>query len=93
MKAAKRLKSVQEYYFSRKLREVRERVAAGQDIINLGIGSPDFSATQQRDPGTYRKFGAAFGTQIPELSRNARVAPSNCGLLPKLFWCNAKSGT
>lgn len=43
MRAAKRLNSVQEYYFSRKLREVRERVVAGQDIINLGIGSPDLS--------------------------------------------------
>ncbi len=38
---AKRLDTVQEYYFSKKLREVRELAAAGKPIINMGIGSPD----------------------------------------------------
>ncbi len=43
---AKRTESVQEYYFSRKLKEMErmnsEREASGQDrIINLGIGAPD----------------------------------------------------
>ncbi|MDB4010939.1 aminotransferase class I/II-fold pyridoxal phosphate-dependent enzyme [Polaribacter sp.] len=38
---AKRLDTVQEYYFSKKLREVRELLAAGKPIINMGIGSPD----------------------------------------------------
>jgi aspartate/methionine/tyrosine aminotransferase len=41
MRAANRLNSVQEYYFSHKLREVYQRIASGQDIINMGIGSPD----------------------------------------------------
>jgi len=36
-----RLKQVQEYYFSRKLREVRQLKAEGKPIINIGIGSPD----------------------------------------------------
>jgi aspartate/methionine/tyrosine aminotransferase len=39
--AAKRLDTVQEYYFSKKLREVRGLAAAGKPIINMGIGSPD----------------------------------------------------
>ena len=38
---AKRIHTVEEYYFSRKLREVRGLIAAGKPIINLGIGSPD----------------------------------------------------
>lgn len=38
---AKRLESVQEYYFSRKLKEVAEMNAQGLDVISLGIGSPD----------------------------------------------------
>jgi aspartate/methionine/tyrosine aminotransferase len=38
---AKRLNTVQEYYFSKKLREVRGLVVAGKPIINMGIGSPD----------------------------------------------------
>ena len=41
MKAAKRLDTVQEYYFSKKLIEVRGLMAAGKPIINMGIGSPD----------------------------------------------------
>ncbi|MDC1542534.1 aminotransferase class I/II-fold pyridoxal phosphate-dependent enzyme [Flavobacteriaceae bacterium] len=38
---ANRLASVQEYYFSRKLREVAQMVQEGHPVINLGIGSPD----------------------------------------------------
>ena len=41
IKAAKRLETVKEYYFSIKLREVRELIASGKPIINMGIGSPD----------------------------------------------------
>ncbi len=41
IKVAKRLETVQEYYFSKKLREVRELVLKGKPIINMGIGSPD----------------------------------------------------
>lgn len=39
MRTAERLKTVQEYYFSKKLREVRAMVAQGKPIINIGIGS------------------------------------------------------
>lgn len=38
---ADRVSNVQEYYFSRKLKEVAEMNAAGKHVINLGIGSPD----------------------------------------------------
>lgn len=38
---AKRLDSVQEYYFSRKLREVHQLISEGKPVINMGIGSPD----------------------------------------------------
>lgn len=38
---AERLIHVQEYYFSRKLQEIRDLNNRGYDIINLGIGSPD----------------------------------------------------
>ncbi len=41
MKEAKRLKNLSEYYFSKKLEEVRALDAQGKNIINLGIGSPD----------------------------------------------------
>jgi len=38
---AKRLQHTEEYYFSRKLREIDEMNKAGANVINLGIGSPD----------------------------------------------------
>ena len=38
---ADRLNLVQEYYFSRKLKEVARLNAEGKDIISLAIGSPD----------------------------------------------------
>jgi aspartate/methionine/tyrosine aminotransferase len=41
IESAKRLETVQEYYFSKKLREVRGLIEAGKPIINMGIGSPD----------------------------------------------------
>lgn len=41
MHTSKRLKGIGEYYFSQKLREIETLNQAGQDIINLGIGSPD----------------------------------------------------
>lgn len=40
---ARRLDHVQEYYFSRKLREVRALQSAGKPVINMGIGSPDLA--------------------------------------------------
>ena len=41
IKPASRLDAIQEYYFSRKLKEVARLNAEGQDIISLAIGSPD----------------------------------------------------
>ncbi|NRD23274.1 aminotransferase class I/II-fold pyridoxal phosphate-dependent enzyme [Winogradskyella litoriviva] len=41
IEVAKRLQNVEEYYFSKKLREVALLKAQGKPIINLGIGSPD----------------------------------------------------
>jgi len=41
IEVANRLKNVEEYYFSKKLREVALLKAQGKPIINLGIGSPD----------------------------------------------------
>ncbi len=44
---ADRLQSVQEYYFSKKLREVRQLASEGRPIINMGIGSPDLQPPTQ----------------------------------------------
>lgn len=43
---AKRLDIIEEYYFSSKLREVRQLASEGKPIINMGIGSPDLQPSQ-----------------------------------------------
>ncbi len=60
---ADRLQTIEEYYFSRKLKEVRGLMAAGRPIINMGIGSPDLSPSEEvlhtlkeaiTDPGAHQ---------------------------------------
>lgn len=46
IQTAKRLETVEEYYFSSKLREVRQLLSEGKPIINMGIGSPDLSPSR-----------------------------------------------
>ena len=43
---ADRLNTVEEYYFSTKLKEVNSLIKKGKPIINLGIGSPDLTPPQ-----------------------------------------------
>lgn len=46
IKPAQRLDEVQEYYFSRKLKEVARLNAEGNDIVSLAIGSPDMPPSE-----------------------------------------------
>ncbi|MEM9885330.1 MAG: aminotransferase class I/II-fold pyridoxal phosphate-dependent enzyme [Bacteroidota bacterium] len=47
LNTANRLGKVQEYYFSSKLREIRNMNAAGKKVLNLGIGSPDLPPAEE----------------------------------------------
>lgn len=75
MKPAERVNSIQEYYFSRKLKEIARLNAEGQDIISLAIGSPDMPPSKQtidklcevaRDPNAH---GYQPTSGLPELHR------------------------
>ena len=44
---ATRLESVQEYYFSRKLKEIAHMNAEGKNVISLGVGSPDMPPSEE----------------------------------------------
>ncbi len=46
VKPADRTQLVQEYYFSEKLRQIDLMRQSGKDVINLGIGSPDQSPSE-----------------------------------------------
>lgn len=70
---AKRVNEIQEYYFSRKLKEVAGMNARGENIISLAIGSPDMPPSQQtidklcetaRDPNAH---GYQPTAGLPEL--------------------------
>lgn len=70
---ANRLNNTREYYFATKLREIARRRAAGEPIINLGIGSPDMAPAgavidelkaQAEDPHVH---GYQSYSGIPEL--------------------------
>lgn len=73
IQAAKRLSTVSEYYFSRKLKQVAEMNAQGKDIINLGVGSPDMPPSQEtidelcKETKSTSVHGYQPYTGIPEL--------------------------
>src|SRR6187431_3388036 len=85
---AKRLDIVEEYYFSSKLREVRQLASEGKPIINMGIGSPDLkpskavidavvSAMQDENAHQYQSYQG-----LPELRKGmADFNKNNIGLL------------
>lgn len=64
--SADRLHKVSEYYFSKKLQEIRDLSAKGMNILNLGIGSPDLPPSRNT---------------IEALSKSARN-PANHGYQP-----------
>ncbi len=44
---AKRISGLEEYYFSTKLKQIREMNQTGTPVINLGIGSPDLAPGEE----------------------------------------------
>ncbi len=70
---SRRLDEVTEYYFSKKLQEIRDLEAQGRSILNLGIGNPDLPPSDStveklvqsaRDPNHH---GYQSYRSIPEL--------------------------
>ncbi len=63
VETATRLEGLEEYYFSKKLEQIRQLVSEGHDVINLGIGSPDLPPAPEviaqltqaaQDPGNHQ---------------------------------------
>lgn len=73
--AADRLSTVEEYYFSSKLQQIRRMVAGGTPVINLGIGDPDLppsAATIERLASSARepkKHGYQPYKGLPDLRK------------------------
>jgi len=47
LQVSNRIKEVKEYYFSTKLRQIRQMQDNGKQIINLGIGNPDLQTNDE----------------------------------------------
>ena len=43
---ANRLSFIKEYYFSKKLREIKQMMDEGKPVLNLGIGNPDMAPSE-----------------------------------------------
>ena len=75
VRPAYRVGTVQEYYFSKKLKEVAAMNAAGKRVISLGIGSPDLPPSEvaietfQREVARPDVHGYQPYTGMPELRR------------------------
>lgn len=71
--SADRLKTVKEYYFSKKLKEIAQMRAEGKQVLNLGIGSPDrppadeVIQTLQKEAQKEHAHGYKGYTGLPEL--------------------------
>lgn len=75
IRPASRVDAIEEYYFSRKLKEVAALNAAGADIISLGIGGPDraphaeVTETLAREAGEAGNHSYQPYTGIPALRK------------------------
>ncbi len=75
IRPASRVDAIEEYYFSRKLKEVAALNAAGADIISLGIGGPDraphaeVTETLAREAGDAGNHSYQPYTGIPALRK------------------------
>ena len=93
IEAAKRLQTVEEYYFSKKLREVNLLLASGEPIINLGIGSPDLQPPKK----VLSAITASFENPIAHKYQSYQGLPELRDAISKFykehFSVNLSSGT
>ncbi|MFQ8806419.1 MAG: hypothetical protein ACLR8Y_16665 [Alistipes indistinctus] len=66
---AGRLSGVGEYYFSKKLREIDQMRAAGQDIISLGVGGPDQPPHPEGDRTAGGRIRQARDARLPAVTK------------------------
>ncbi|MDZ7649401.1 MAG: hypothetical protein U5K54_20835 [Cytophagales bacterium] len=78
---ATRIKDVEEYYFSKKLAEVRSLDTAEFPVINLGIGSPDLAPTEAAIDALTITAQKANSHGYQKLQRNSCLAGSDSEIL------------
>ena len=84
IRPADRLADVNEYYFSRKLKEVARMNEAGMDIISLAIGSPDMPPSPNTIETLCRE--ARRRPRLPADHRHTGTEAGHGRLLPAMVW-------
>jgi LL-diaminopimelate aminotransferase len=86
---ANRLNTVEEYYFSSKLREVRELISQGKPIINMGIGSPDLKPSKLVVEAIQNAMNDAVAHQYQSYQGLPELRKGIAGFYKKFFHVDA----
>lgn len=90
---ANRVNEVQEYYFSRKLKEVAKMNADGQDIISLAIGSPDMPPSKQTVDKLCEVARATTGHGYQPTIGTAELRSAMAGFYKRWYGVEVDAGT
>jgi LL-diaminopimelate aminotransferase len=90
---ANRLNTVEEYYFSSKLREVRELISQGKPIINMGIGSPDLKPSKLVVEAIQNAMNDAVAHQYQSYQGLPELRKGMAGFYKKFFHVDADFNT
>lgn len=93
IKVADRLASVEEYYFSKKLREVGGLIAQGKPIINMGIGSPDLAPADQVMEALVNSLGDGKAHQYQSYQGLPELRKGICSFYQRYFDVSLDSNT
>lgn len=93
IEAADRLQTVEEYYFSKKLREVNLLIANGKPIINLGIGSPDLQPPEQVLAAISESFESPIAHKYQSYQGLPELREAIAGFYKTYFDVNLNPGT
>ena len=88
---ARRLAEVQEYYFSRKLKEVARLRAAGHDIVSWPSVARYLPPSPAHHRNALSRCTRTCGPRLPAHRGHAGVARSHGPLLSTVVWCSTRS--
>ena len=93
MEVSKRLHSVEEYYFSKKLKEVNFLKSQGKPIINLGIGSPDLQPPSKVITAITDSFNAPIAHKYQSYQGLPELREAIAGFYKNHFNVNISAAT
>ena len=90
---SKRLEGIGEYYFSRKLKEIEALNASGQEVLNLGIGSPDLKPPKSVQEALIKGLEEPNANQYQSYKGIAELRESFASWYQKYFEVSLEANT